>query len=408
MGAATDMSERWGTRTKAPFRIAILLAGAAMTSGCATSSFAPPAVELDRPIVSPDPTKCAQLAPPSGPRLQHNVAGGVDLVDNFVRAYRCAAREAADGRQAFEVPSFLALAAAGLGPAFGMSEDAGLALGGAAAVAGHANSYYAPKQKAVVLDSALNAVLCVKTESVGVDFFDTRRDPDPVIESAIASTQQVLGTLNADVQKLSIERSAVQLEISGAAREMQIAPTPEGREAASQRQQQQRMRTAEIDTEIASKAQAVSAATNALVRLRSRELSSIVNPLIITRQLSGGGVVEVSVAEQYFQMVSAALLSVDRILAQRLSNTGSFDSAGLASELSTLIKKRDDAEAALNTAKDARDKAAATAGGGGGGGGAAVPMAMAPGEERANEKVIELSIGVLQPALQKCVVMAKL
>lgn len=395
MTASTDLSTRGWTSTGAPFRFALLLAGAAMTSGCTSLSFAPPRVEVDRRIASPDPSKCAQLAPANAALLQHSVPGGIDLIDNFVRAYRCAAHEAADGRQTFEVPSFLALAAAGLGPAFGMSEDAGLALGGAAAVGGHANSYYAPKQKAAVLDAALGAALCVKTEAVGVDFFDTRRDPDPVTQKAIVATQAVVDTLNGSLQVLTTERTQAQAQLDGAVSAMQLAPTADAREAASARHQQQQLRVEQINTTIDRTTQAMSDATNALAQLRIRELSSTANPINISKAMPDGSVVEVSVAEQYFQMISAALLSIDRILAQRLSNTGNFDSAGLTSELSTLIKARDDAKKALDDAK--KPPAAGVA-----------AMAMGLDEKQTNEKVVELSIDLLQPALQKCVVLAKL
>lgn len=273
---------------------------ASLLAGCSTFSFAPPPVEVDRDIANPDPSKCAQLAGMDQPALQPNVVGAIELTDNFVRAYRCASHEAADGRQIFEVPSMLALVTAAIGPSFGLDDDGRIAAAASAALYGRANSYFAPKEKAKLLDTALDAVLCVKTESVKVSFFDTTRKPD-----------------------------------SG---------TP---------------------------------------------------ALTIRRTVANGGKAEIDVPRQYFEMVSAALFSVERILAQRLRDAGAMDTAGIASQFADFAKQAEEAKA-----KKARLLNIDNNGDG--------MLTFADRTPEVNSQMIELDIEELQPRLQTCIVRAKL
>lgn len=195
------------------------------------------------------------------------------LIDNFVDAYRCAAHSAGNGRQWFEVPSFLALTGAATATILGAGETVPVIAGAANQILPGGKAYYVPQQKAEIFDHALDAILCIKTEAVGVPAFST--------------------------------------DLEG-------------------------------------------------------------------RVLRDGGSVEVSFEEQYFHLVAAALLSVERAMAQRLSTVGKFDPAGVVAEIEKLKKEED---AAADAAGKSRIGAADFA---------------------------TLQLDVLQPRLQKCVVRAKM
>jgi hypothetical protein len=109
----------------------------------------------------------------------------------------------------------------------------------------------------------------------------------------------------------------------------------------------------------------------------------------------GGGAVEVSVERQYYNLVAAALIGVERAAAQRLARRGSFDAAGVAAEIETLVQKIEDA-------KKAREEAPVA------------PSTESVGFLGANKaaalhgsKLVQLKLDELQPKLQKCVVRAK-
>jgi hypothetical protein len=396
MTTNSNISNRCRRPVTTATRFALLLGSVSMIAGCATS-FAPPQVELEHRVVSAGPTGCAKRAQTQlGDTLEHNIDGGIALVDNFVRAYRCAQRQAADGRQIFEVPSFLALAAAGLGSPLGMSEDASLVLGAGAAIAGRANGYYAPKQKAAVLDAALDAVLCIKTESVGVDFFETRESVDPEIQKLLKTTGDALEAQQRDLQILQAKRDQIHTSLDAASGTLELELAPDERADVVALRTKQTQQLERFDTDIAEQAAKVADTSDALLQLQLRLASSTT--------------LQVSEQEQYFQMVSAALFNIDRLLAQRLSNLGTFDAAGLTAELSALIKARDEAKAARDAAaKDiAATAAAADIAETTRPGEKAVLMSLRASEMAAKDKLVDLSIKLLQPALQTCVVRAKL
>ena len=287
-------------------------------SGCATTSFAPPSVNLENEMAVRGSNASVGARCMPNERLNagkpipiaQTVAGTQALINNFIYLYRCSAHSAANGRQAFEVPALIVGLGTATAMAFGAPPD--VAIGGGAATAGlnAGKSYYDPKLKAAIYDSALDALLCIKTEAVGID---------PLTLGAISA-----------------------IETDGA---------------------------------------------------NGRALTS-----------SGG--VSVTAEQRYFAIVSASLLSVERVLAQRLSNVGSFDPAGVIAEIKTLAeearKKTEDAQATADSQAQALVAD--------GSGSAATPKAKAAVAAADEAKISQtiVQIETLQPKLQQCVVRAKI
>lgn len=283
-------------------------------SACATTSFAPPEVQPHRVIDKGRMFSCNQLNTPGEKVIDRDVLGSIDLIDNFVRAYRCASHEAADGRQVFEIPSMLGLIAAGVGPAFGLSADGALAAATGAAVYGRANSYYAPKEKAKVIDTALDAVLCVKAATLGFDFFDTHDVPPK--EKQVEAQADVVSGLTADQRAL----------------EAGLADVKAGKALSSDRRQTlSALVTAKIGTT------AVTQTTLDQASKRNQEKVEEARDTLASLRSS------VSAPRRHFEMVSTALFSIERVLAQRLSNIGNFDSGGIAAEFAQLGGKEKEA-----------------------------------------------------------------
>ena len=111
----------WPMRSVWPLMLAALA-----LPGCATTSFAPPRVDLQSR---------------SAPTFEDAIAD----VDVFILKYRSFARDVANGRQYFEVPAFLGSVAAVAATAFGASSDATIGAGAASAVLGGGRAYYAPR-----------------------------------------------------------------------------------------------------------------------------------------------------------------------------------------------------------------------------------------------------------------------
>lgn len=138
----------------------ILLAPLTFLSACATSprtsplSFAPPFVDTEDHI---------------GDGQRKSLLTGLSLINKFTASYRKAASANANGRQAFEVPSFLATVGAVTATAFGAGPNVVLAGGGANAVFKGGNAYYSPKTKAAIYNSAIEALQCVKSVAKDVE-----------------------------------------------------------------------------------------------------------------------------------------------------------------------------------------------------------------------------------------------
>jgi hypothetical protein len=148
------------------FAAALLAAG--LTSACSTTSFAPPVVNLEHRLAA-DSTRVCRPTDKKVAIDKPSVDNARSLIENFILVYRCRSREAANGRQTFQLPGFVASVGAAAASAFGGGSDWGIAgmLGSSVANAG--NSYYAPQRQAEIFDSAIDALVCIKTEAVGVE-----------------------------------------------------------------------------------------------------------------------------------------------------------------------------------------------------------------------------------------------
>ena len=146
-----------------------------LLNGCATTSFAPPSVDLNNKTGFGQSGYTGKCMPT---KLKNDndfipivptVDGAQALIDNFTYVYRCSRNRAADGRQIFEVPSLLVQVGAATALAFGA--PGGIAIGGGAATGTLAagNKYWSPQQKADFYNKALLAVMCIKNESLGLD-----------------------------------------------------------------------------------------------------------------------------------------------------------------------------------------------------------------------------------------------
>jgi hypothetical protein len=317
--------------------------------GCATASFAPPPVNPQYQANAGGPAGCTVTN--SNAAISHDVAGAMRLTDNFIYAYRCSARQLAEGRQFFQVPAFFAAVAGLIGPTLGMSNDAVLLTGAGAGVLNTGNSYYAPRAKLGVLSSALRALVCVKTEAAGISYF---------------KTEQPAGDANTRQAALS---QALQVLKTEEARLVQEAPT-----------------TASAITALA------------LNRQQQRQIAGAMTTVTLegVEQASDGSIF-IDAETQYFEMVSGALFSVEAILGERLRDAGSADTSDIFAKLKDLAKAHADAEAKLEAAKK---KAAGSSPAGG----SEALFAAAPDVRKA---LVKLENADLQPRLQVCVLQAR-
>lgn len=324
--------------------------------GCATASFAPPPVELAQ---ARKLSNCEVLRPAGSGGIDADQAGAHALTDNFIYAYRCAQRDAADGRQIFQIPSFLALIVASLGPTFGASADARIAMAGYGAALDRGNAYYAPKAKAAILDHGLDALLCIKAEQVGVDYFDSTQDAVAAADAAFLERQ---------IEQLANTRTLLVPADFGAL----------SADAATQRKAQ----IEDLDNQIAQ-----------LAALKARRARAAVRSSLLIQRQTAGGSIRIDVERQYYDMVASALLSVERVIGKRLSEAGSPDTEAFAA----LLKKIADEAAAADQKRDAAKPSN--------------PASLALfGNDPAqrDQAYIEASIEALQKKLQACVLRAKM
>ena len=289
-----------------------------LMTGCATTSFSPPSVNLENEMeVRGSNYSFGQRCMPNE-RLQSGkpvpikatAAGTQALINNFVFMYRCRAHSAANGRQAFEVPALLTALGTATAMAFGAPSDVAIAGGAATAGMNAGKNYYDPKQKAAIYDSALDALLCIKVEAVGID-------------------ASVLAAMSA-------------LETGGA---------------------------------------------------NSRKV------------LTNGGV-HVTVEQRYFELVTASLLSVERVLAQRLSNVGTFDPAGVIAEIKILSEEIKESEEDAKSGADEKAKLLVEDGMSSGSGSKAQAAAATTNLTEVARTIVQVE--TLQGKLRQCVVRAKI
>ncbi|MCW3835929.1 hypothetical protein ACFQ1E_07750 [Sphingomonas canadensis] len=299
--------------------LAGVVAAGSLLAGCQTFSFAPPPVNLSTAAVV---EKCPGAAKAAVALDARTIDGAARLIDNFVLAYRCAQVQATDGRRIFEVPSFLALATAAMAGPLGIGDNSATIIAGGAAVAGGANRYFAPKEKAGILNAALDALLCIKMESVGAHYFDR--------------TAQLPGADGGGAKGL--------------------------------------WRALGIDAPAS---------------------------------------VSVPAERQYFEMVLAALLTVERVLATRLSDSGKYDAAGVTDELKKLFKQEEVAagetraagEEVKNAGKNLDAQLLSNLDTDAGRAKAALALQLLQQREK---RFVTIQLDELQAKLQQCVVRAKM
>jgi len=206
--------------------------------GCSTFSFATPEIPMGGHATYSshlDSPECqATVASGSSVTDRDEPRSAINLVDNYAGAYKCAMQAASNGRQYFQVPSQLAALVGVTGAALGGSTDLALISGASAATFNSGNDYWAPQEKASILDSAYNAVECIRMAAVGLDPIeagdapDAMADPDEVaipvqwryydsIKSALGQVDRVAGSrlretgkfdpdgLIAEIEKLNAE-----------------------------------------------------------------------------------------------------------------------------------------------------------------------------------------------------------
>jgi len=277
-------------------------------SGCATASFAPPQVAVNYYQEGDNSALCKTGGSrPTTVVVTRTVEGAYRLIDTFIETYRCAGHSAANGRQAFEIPAFVATTGAALATAVGGGVTYGIVGTAANSVFNAGGKYWDPKLKAGIYDHSLDALLCVKTEAVGI--------PAYKFEQAAAET--------------SAKRNL-----------------PEARG-------------------------------------------------------QGGTIIEVTPDKQYFEMVSSAAFSVERILAYRLNNMASVDAGAVAAELAKAIE-------ASRKAEEERKKKLGGATEHGIVESAEIDDFREDLEKSPKQTMVQLDLTVLKPKLDECVLRAKL
>lgn len=306
-------------------------------AACTTTSFAPPATRVGHVLSRTGADVCdlSQIADDKNGKkrkIKRNASGALKLVNNFILTYRCSARSAANGRRYFQVPSFLAVVGGATAAALGAGPDVAIATGSGAAALNGANGYFAPKEKAYLLNSALDALVCIKSEAVGISAFSSQID---------ASEEN-----NDDDNSLeNMEKSK-----NGGKK---------------------------IDS--------------------ADEEGDVVFPI----------------ERRYFEMIGAALYSVERITAGRMNSIGALDTGSLVNEIKALASEAKDAEIAKDTQQvDAQGSQGVS----GGAANAEKGLSEAVATNSTQVGVLKarvnfntsLKLDVLQPKLQLCVLRAKL
>ncbi len=299
-------------------RASITFAASSLTlAGCtSTTSFAPPNIAVQYTGDTGVDFTC-----PGGGASRTTVTvgrtrvGTYQLIDTFIAAVRCSAHASANGRQAFEIPAFLATSGAAVAAALGGGSTYGIVGTGANAAFNAGNKYWDPKAKAAIYDHALDALLCIKNEAVGVDAFAVDFNPPQA-----GSNETLKGLFG---------------------------------------------------------------------------------------MVGGKSTIEVPVEEQYFMLVSSAVFSVERVLAHRLSNVGTFDASSVAAELEKAIKAKEaiekDPPTADETVADAAEAAAAAETN------PQKKLSLSLFAVAAKQKATaEVDLAVLKPKLDGCVVLAKM
>lgn len=145
-----------------------------LLSGCASTSFAPPQVDVHNPMTGASLDRQCNVAFGGGDTIGKDVNGAQALISNYLDSYRCVMRVSANGRQPWEVLSFLSLVAATTAGALGAGRNVAVLGSSANSVFTAGNGYYAPRVQAGILNDAVDALACIQAESVGIDPFEVK------------------------------------------------------------------------------------------------------------------------------------------------------------------------------------------------------------------------------------------
>lgn len=144
---------------------------AVILGGCTTTSFAPPAVDVYHAMDSTSLDATCRLTGSTGttatplPQVTDDVSGARVLIKNYRASYECAMRAAADGRQWFEIPAFLALIGATGAVALGAGPKVAFVGQSANSVFTAGKNYYAPQEQVSIIRSAFEAIVCIQSEA---------------------------------------------------------------------------------------------------------------------------------------------------------------------------------------------------------------------------------------------------
>lgn len=404
-------------------------------AGCGTYSFAPPEVSLSRRVSGQNLSQDCLISPTAVAAersdIGHNVDGALDLVENFIDSYRCTMRLAADGRQAWQLPGFLALAGSAAASAFGGGTDWGIAGGAASAMFNAGNAYYNPAEQAAILRDAIGALTCIQTEAVGVSAFSRVPTAAPAVANAnveaaergaLAADSHTQGALM-ELQRATTEVEAREGDVAMAAQRFnqmssQIAPQslspPDGQaadRAAPQAQSPQVTAQLEITRaqgRAAAARQAAQQAQDALLAAQAAAAPAWAR-LAEAQAQAALSEIEITPERQYYNLVAAALLGVEISAAQRLSRRGTYNAEGVRAQIAALTNQAEKAQNLVTNPPPAPPPPPPLPPppGGGAAPAQAVHFDAALAAATARVQRIQLRLDAMQPKLQQCILRAQ-
>lgn len=138
-------------------------------------SFAPPEVGFS---YKDQASQGCDSKTPRQQQVERDVPGAFKVVDMFVDAYRCRANSTADGKQIFDVPAFVATTGGAAAAALGTGVTVGILAQTGNAVFNAGKAYYDPDKQGNIINAAVGALICVRTEAAGADHFNLKKASD--------------------------------------------------------------------------------------------------------------------------------------------------------------------------------------------------------------------------------------
>lgn len=368
-----------------------------MLSGCSTYSFAPPEVSLTHRGAGRQASQECLIPAGSGTALGENVDGALALIDNFIDSYRCTMGLAADGRQAWQLPGFIALAGSATAVALGGGANWAIAGGAANQLFTAGNSYYDSQEQALVLRDALEALSCIQMEAVGMSAFSRMpRASAAVAEERVNAAEARVEGAEANRQAAELvvaqrdEEAVAALNFASQASAQPLTADASGVASAQAARAQAQAQVTETRAAMFSARTRLANAGTALADARER--------LAEARAQAEVSAIEVTPERQYFRMVSSALLGVEVAAAQRLSQRGTYDAEGVRARIADLVEEEEENSEIANNTQLPGGSAAMFAGEMG-----------AAAADVAIQRVIwaQVQLNVLQPKLQQCILRAQ-